>query len=352
MALKSPMLCASIYVSGSCTIRMGGSVTGLFTLTIPEGLFWCDPLVFPYPPLITPNASLLEAFSYFQYALDAAVGTSPVCSYLAVAPSGEPNQTAYVATITDVGQTLTIYPGDSNTSDEGRRFLAFLGFHGRVAMPASGGTIQGNGYAAVWRPSRYESGDIDEKRRGLMATAEMGGGNTATTDLGADVRGRVVTFAGLSGSCVKQRGPVVDLTCCPFESVLHPWSGRGNLIRYYEDVGAVSFSVLTSAPLAATGATMSVPASAGFTSKKLCVDGEWLATGTAPTGTTLNIYRDNRVAEAHPYGSPISSAYVGTYVLAASGGNVDARAFAPERRGGENQDRWDMQVALTRAVWS
>jgi hypothetical protein len=86
-----------------------------------------------------------------------------------------------------------------------------------------------------------------------------------------------------------------------------------------------------------------------FNDTMICIDGEWCDVVAGAGTANMTLIRDQPVA--HPKWSPVSTQFVGTYVLGTSGGNVNMRGYNPQRVA-VNQDRWDLDIALDRTLWT
>ena len=337
MAVKIPQLACSHPVGGTCSERIDTATTDA-TVTVPEGRYWLDPFQFGAPnDLADVFADLVDASAATVTGFTATYTTSAAPAYL-----------IYLAA-TAGDATLAMTHAANTTA--GRELVSALGFDPcadslNVASGSPRTSLHG---IAAWYPDRGEAGSIDETWEGFGSVLRTVGGAVYTADLGDPLPKRLVSFRGLTGeySLARPLGSFAP-TYFGFQEIMWPALARGEFVRYYADRSATKTHI-TSA-MTATATTMAVAERTGFSAAQhVCVDGEWMivVSGTGSGAGTLTMRRRHPVA--HASGSPVSADFVGTYTLDDGSGDVSRRGFFPNRRA-PNQDRWDFDIGLLRAV--
>jgi hypothetical protein len=347
---KLPVLIPSCTLTSSGAIRVnevaGGG--GASTITVPAGRYWNDPSI----STSAASSDTINALDQLAYlVLGYGAGTVGLYASGSVSVSGLTVVPKVAALFMSGADTLQILASNAATTDIGRKFLEYLGWDWYTDTAASN-TPTAQGWAAYFRSPLAESGNTDEMSESMSAVVRLGGGGVYTADLGDPLVSRVVSLAALPGRLVNQREPGADNSSdsadsLAFRKLVWRWASRGELIRYYAD----SASTITglSAALAKNANTCTVLSASGISAgTAICIDGEWCEV-TNVASTTLTLLRAQPVA--HPKYAPVSTDFVGTYALDTDGGNVNMRSFKPSRRA-VNQDRWDMDIPLVRAVWS
>lgn len=341
MAVKTPVLLPSCTLTSSGAVQVNISGPSTATLTIPAGRYW----TYPSDTVIKASDSI-DAIGRFGYLWDTADGGA---AQNPVAEPFSPNILGVTAShyANRVEDGDGVLAANASTTDIGRRFLSYMGW--AKLTDTSGQYAQG--VRAAWSVLP-ESGSTDEVLDGFGAVVRLGGGAVFTGDLGEPLRRRVVTLAGVPGGYVNQRMGFADndgqdVSDHSFEHLVWRWGALGEMIRYYADRNATN-AYLASA-MTATDTSCTLNSGTGFSAGgHVCVDGEWMGI-TNVAGAVLTVTRHAPVA--HSKYAPASTDFVGTYVLAMDGGNINMRQFAPSRRA-VNQDRWDMEIALVRTSWS
>lgn len=338
MAVKLPRLCVSHTVRGTATFRIDTSApytTGALTAQ----RYWTDPVygsalvASGSPCLLGAMAALLDV---------SATVTTAGKSYSTT------SSPAYRATFTAAAGSFAFIPAHAGTTAEGLRVLRRLGcdLAGNSASVSSGNDRTWPYALAVWDPDRGESGDTDEQWDAYGNVIRTVGGVVYTNDLGAPLPRRMLTFNGLSGSYARDR--IADgATRYGFEAIVWPYLALGELVRYYADRTATT-TYITSA-VSSTDTTVAVADRTSISANDfVCADGEWMKVTASGSGAgNLTVERSNPVA--HSQYAPLAKDFVATYALAEDAGDVSRRGFTPSRRA-LNQDRWDFDVGLIRAV--
>lgn len=337
MAVKIPQLACSHTVRGTCSVRIDTATTDA-TVTVPEGRYWLDPFTAGAAnDLADVFADLVDASAATVTGFTATYNTSASPAYL-------------IALAASAGDATLLMTSALNTQS-GRDLVSALGFDpcADSLNVSSGNTRTSLHGIAAWYPDRGESGSIDETWEGFGSVLRTVGGAVYTADLGDPLPKRLVSFRGLAGEYTQAR-PLGSYapSYFGFGEVLWPALARGEFVRYYADRSATK-THLTSA-MTATATTMAVAERTGFiATQQVCVDGEWVyvVSGTGTGAGTLTVRRRRPVA--HASGSPVAADFVGTYTLDDGSGDVSRRGFFPNRRA-PNQDRWDFDIGLIRAV--
>jgi len=343
MAVKTPVLLPSCTITSSGAIRVydsGGGGTEA-TITIPAGRYW----TYPGGSVIEASDSI-DAVGLFAYLWDAAYGGQ----------AAEPQNAGptYLGATGYFFQNLVssgsaVYAASANTTANGRTLLTYMGWDPRTSQGAAA-NVEAQGLRTEWA-LLPESGDVDEKSEGFGAVVRLGGGAVFTGDLGEPMLRRTITLDGIPGGFVNRRQSASDTSTAQmdasFEHLVWRWAAKGEMVRYYADRSATN-AYLTAA-LTSTAVTCSVSTTSFANGQSICIDGEWVGVTSGGGTANLTITRHNGVA--HSKYAPVSSDFVGTYVLAVDGGNINMRQFDPSRRA-VNQDRWDMEIALVRTSWS
>lgn len=340
MTTKQPRLCAGIVVTGTCTISVLVGATP-YTITIPAGTYWFD-------PILTGNAAsdTIDALGKLTYLIDNVDAGTYTPAHLS-ATDGE--MQSWAVSITRNAATFSIRGANAATNTAGKRFLRFLGYDAlkdetaAIAMPSRIAP-------AIWDPLRGENGspeDVPDADGVSVRTSTR----AFTFDTGEQLLSRVVSFPALKATSVKRRSDSILASAqwANFESTMWPWLYSGSPVRYWLDKNAVQNTYLAAAMTAADTTLTIASTSVFLNDTMLCVDGEWMEVhgGGGGAGTTITVYRDQPVA--HGKYAPVSTDLVATYVLGENAGNVNMRGFNPVRRS-EAIDRWDMQVALDRTA--
>lgn len=336
--VKVPRFACSHTVTGSCVLRLAtDSVSG--DATISAGTYWTDP-----------GAGVASSQSLLQAVADAwlaATGAFVTPSFVDANGDG-------VGVAQFVGSPYQLQiAAHSHVTAEGRRLMQRLG-----VAPYSGTglalTLTTSGLLGAWGPGgRAESGSAAEELKGETGAVSVSADGTAYATYSADPqRNRLVVLQALTGQYVHRgarvlggTGAAADLS---LQTHLYDVLRRGERVRYYDDSAGAYASLAVACAAAATTVTLSsnTGASAGGA---VCLNGEMATLAANTTGTTWTVTRPNPVA--HAAGDPVGlgGSWVGTYVLAEDGGNVNRGEFAPKRRA-VNQDRWDVELSLVRAT--
>ena len=341
MAIKQPRLCAGIVVTGSCTISILVGATP-YTVTITPGTYWLDPIC---SGIVA--AGTLDALGIFTNLLDTAdTGGTYTCAYSAPFNDGEIN--SFASSITRSAATFSIRGSNAATNAAGRRFLRFLGFDA-LADATAAITLTSKIAPAIWDPLRGEDKSPEEDPSGYGVVVQTENGTAYGADIGDPLYRRLVSFPGLKMSSVKRNNSAILTSAqwANFESVMWPWLSNVNPVRYWADKNATQNTYLAAAMTAADITFTTPVVSAYANDTMICVDGEWMEVHSGFGTTTTTVYRDKPVA--HGKYAPVSTDFVGTYLMDNSGGNVNQGGFKPERRS-ESDPRFDMTIALIRTT--
>jgi hypothetical protein len=346
MSAKQPRLVMGIYVGATCTINILGGASSL-TLTIPTGTYWVDPIL---SGIVTAaSAGNIDAVGVLTNLLDAAdSGATYTFAYASADSATISQMRAWGWTITRSTGTFSIRGANAGTNAEGKRFLRFIGAD-QLLDDTAALTQASHVSPAIWDPLRGEDGSPEEEPEGEATTVR-----TQTVvyafDIANQLLSRVVSFPALKALAVKRRSDSDDSSVdipVNFETTMWPWLLAGNPVRYWADKNALQNTYL-SAAMSATATSFSIPVNSAFPNKTMvCVDGEWMVVRGGTGTTTVNVRRDNPVA--HSKYAPVSSDFVGTYVIKEDGGNINGKGFRPKRRS-EADDRWDFALALDRTA--
>lgn len=344
MTTKQPRLCGGIVVSGTCTISVLVGATP-YTITIPEGTYWFDPVLTGIVTLA--SAGNLDALGVFTAALDAADAGG---TYSQTYVSGDSTEMrGWAGTITRSAATFSIRGSNAATTTEGKRFLRFLGYDA-LRDETAAIALTSRLSPAIWDPLRGEDGSPEDVPDSNGVTVRTGG-YAYSYDNGDPLLNRVVSIPAMRAPSVKKRTDSVDAYLdinLSLESALWPWLNRGSPVRYWADKNATQNTYLDAA-MTATATSFTLPTNSLLAGKTMvCVDGEWMVVKDGIGTTTVGVYRgENPVA--HSKYAPVSSDTVATYVLGESDGNINQSGFDPSRRA-EYDDRWDVAISLARTA--
>ena len=336
--MATPIFAVSHTVPVAATIRFTRNGTA-YTATVAIGTYWVDTVGLAAEKLHTVLATAMAAAC--SQTVTATMATTEY-------PTGV-TTCGYLTLTTAAGGTLKFLAQDAATNDEGRLILRRLGYPQAgdlaAAVNYTGGVMGG-----WWKPPRGVSGRLDESLSGeTMSVAVADDGTAYPVKLSDPLREYVVSLLGIKSQAVNSRNatpkvtPLLDVS---FKGVIHQWLRRGEYLRYYADASG-TYTHLTAAQTAAT-TTAAIAADTGVAlNGELCVDGEPVVVYSG-AASPWGLLRFDPVP--HASGSPVGvGKFVGTYVLAKNGGNINAGQYAPEVRG-LNDDRFDMHIALWRAT--
>lgn len=343
MAIVRPLLCVSHTVRGSCSINVEID-TGDDDLVIPEGQYWTDP--FGYN-----NAKdLVSVFAGLFASLFA--GTNGLNgAYEPAAPTGGSTNArlynAYYEHSAAFAAHVT-YGSNAATTDEGRRALRRLGLPvltTSAVLEGSFGVIEG-----VWGPSLAEFGTLQRPQFGGTGSLNpTWDGHVFPYGVGEALRRYLLRLDGIPENEVWQKGQVQHGNSYlrgPFESLIYRHLRRGELLRLYEDRDTTCGYV--TAAMTKTATTFTVSTGGLAVNDHVWVDGECMRVTGVSGGVNITVERDEPVA--HPAYAPFSEAFVGTFALDDSGGDMNMEMFNPKRR--EHFDsRQDLDLPLVQAVW-
>lgn len=343
MAIKMPRLCQGLVVTGTTNINFLGNITS-YTVSIPQGTYWNDPIYSSVTASDNP-----DALGQLRYLIDA-IDTGATYTSAWVAPTVDGDFNCYKDNyISRSAGTFNIRGSNAGTNTAGQRFLRFVGYDGGSDYGSFTVNYPNMG-TAIYDPLRGESGDMEETSTGFGTTGRTVGGVAYGYDVGAPLLSRMITMT-MPGKNVRRRANSASPSAyvmTDFESLMWPWLSRGNPVRYYADGKTAANSTYLTAAMTATSTTCTTSAVLPTSYRaQICIDGEWCRVQAGAGTTTLTLLRDQPVA--HGAYAPISTDFVGTYVLAQSGGNINMRGFNPSRRA-VNQDRYDMAIALDRTT--
>lgn len=342
MAIIRPLLCVSHTVRGTATIAVEQSA-GIDTIVVPEGMYWTD------PKGLNSAKDLLKVFAdLFFDTFGAPNGLASSYSPTSITTNG----LGYWAYYEPVGAFTDhkTYFGNALTTTEGRRLARRLGLpvlNDSTVLNGDFGVIEG-----VWSPSLAEFGSMQRPHYdGVGGLNPSWDGHVFPYSVGETLRRYKLRFDGLVEAEVWSKGLVQAGTNATnhlaLETVLFKHLRRGELLRLYENRDATS--TYTTVAMTALSITCTVAASGYVTGDIIWVDGECMrVTGTSGGGVVLAVERDDPVA--HPAYAPVSEAFVGTFALDESGGEVNIAGFDPKRR--EHYDsRQDVDITLVQTVW-
>lgn len=317
-------------------------------ITIPEGLYWTDPVYSNIGVGVSTDVCLLGRIAYLLTQITNTVDTNTFEKSYGSAGSYSAGLRTFTLFTTALTDSLRWQMADSACTAEGRRTARRLGIS-QLANDPTAALICNTGrpIGGIWQPDRGEAGDIDNVQTGFGSVHQAYDGTIYTTDVGEPMHSRVVTIDGLPAGYARTRARVLDLAASgydySFESVVWPWISRGEMVRYYADASDATSTYLDTAMTATTTTAKINTAIITANNTPICIDGEWMLVTSGANTTTLTVYRENPVA--HVKFAPASTSFVGTFALAADGGNVNRSGYRPRRRA-LNDDRWDLNIAL------
>lgn len=347
--MPSVRLCVSHTVTGTASLRINRSTGAGFTITVPSGTYWTDPV---YGTALVQTSSPCLLGEIAQLLIDAMTGVPLTWTkaYVTTAVAG-----IYQARH-DTSETARWRMENAAATAAGRLVARRIGVDPVRAYPeAAADPVDTMLCCGIWEAGRVESADVDEVQdldTGGVTISDDGTAYALYT--GDPTSRRVLSLAGVSSALTRRRARFPDIKDLSstyydtsYETLIHQWTRRGEKIRLYED-SSKTFTYLTAA-VTATDTTITVASTTGFASDTtVCVDGEWMALISLSSGTTWNVRRHDPVA--HSNYAPVGvAAFVATYLLDNDGGNVNRGSFAPARRA-YNDDRFDLSVALVRSA--
>ncbi len=354
MAVKLPRLCGSKTLATAAVIHCSGNgVTTQFDVSLAAGRYWFD-------PIYTNNATMKSADSIcalgrFAYELDTADTSQSYANAEYVNIGSQTSGCIYNALIDPSGTNFSVYPNHANTTATGRAFLSTIGYS--FLANTTNAALQWNELGSavpVWVPARGEDGDLDEGETNYANAIRTYSGYSYSTVSALPTKSRVASWRLSAAAVMSRASRYSNLGSAyaqdqSFQGVMWPLLNRGELVRYWSNTSATLNTFLTTA-MTASSVTAVVASYTGLAEgMSLCVDGEWMTVLATPGSTTVSVERLNPIA--HPKYAPVSTDFVGTYQLSQDGGNVNLGGFNPERVA-VNQDRWDISIGLTRALWS
>lgn len=351
MAATLPRFAVSHTVAGSAIFAHSNAVGTTFLATIPAGRYWTDTLY----TALAPAAGSPDLLQEIAFLIDANLaGAAVTASYVVASDITGIYQGRFSAP-----ESIRFRNEIAGVTTAGRLAMLRIGVDPVRAYPTAGAaTVDTMLVKGVWQPSRGEAGDLDEHEDGYGSLVRSFDGTAYTLDVGTPQPRRLVELPALPVKETRRRNvfPDIDelgagsaLRDYSFETLMWPWLARGELVRYYADQ-SVGTTFLTVAMTATSTQAVFSSTPVGFVANTpICIDGEWVYLDSLSAGTTWNLWRTSKMPVAHPIGSPASIAFVATYALDESGGNVNRGSFAPNRRGPAD-DRHDLEIALVRAA--
>jgi hypothetical protein len=340
MASKIQRWCVSQTVKGSCIINVDDGLGNEGNATIPEGVYWCDPV---YGTLATSAAPSL--YGQLAYQVDQISSPNIVGSVSSVV-----TVLTYFKAISYAFTHATgdpVIEADGCTTEALRLWPAMsLG-----AYAATTGLFEGGGeYISVlygcWSPQQGEYGSQQEDAENMGGNTRSFSGYSYGFRVGDPLLRRLIRFSALPEIRVyagaQTTSPQYDYS---FESHIWKYLSRGEMVRIYDDYSA-THTYLTSA-MTKTSTTAVVASVSGISAQTFAwIDGERVYVSSVDGGSlTLTIQRPNPVA--HSAYAPVSTDRVATYVLDNDGGMANMGEFAASRRA-YNQTRYDLDIPLLR----
>lgn len=339
---KKPLLCASHTIKGTATIRARNTVPTDYQLSLSNVRLWTDPL-YGTALKVVDSPCLLGRLAYLLEAL------TPDAQTYTKTYFWNPTLRISFPTITaSVGMALR--GNDTGTNDAGRLILRRLGLPPYENLAASGSPVGSSYCGGLWASPESESGDLDETQRGFGNVIETRGGTAYTFNIGQPLPSRMLNIEMVDGQWVVPRdGSTIGRTVTAdrsFKRSMWEWLSIGEAVRYYADTVA-THTYLTAA-CAKEDQSITVASTTGFTDgHELYLDGEKMEIYVITSGTTMSVLRDKPVA--HVKYAPVSTDFVGTYVLSKDGGNINRNGFRPKLRMIES-DFYDMEIPLIRTA--
>lgn len=342
MASKIQRWCVSQTVKGTATINLYDGTTA-FNITIPEGVYWCDPV---YGTMATSAAPSL--YGQFAYQINANVTLS--CTIDGVDTAGPAAYNFKGVDYNITGGAAAVYARPANCTTEGIRLLKALSlgaFKTATSTSYPAGFMEG-----FWRPNQGEYGSQQEQYESMSGTVRSFSGVAYGFRIGNQLRKRVIRFSGLPQALVWSSGVVqygwgATIGDFSFESNIWKYASRGESVRVYDDESATH--TYLSAAMTATAVSASVASGSGISDNTMIwIDGEQVYVEGGGGTTTLTVARPNPVA--HSAYAPVSTDRVATYLLDNDGGQASMGEYAASRRA-YNQTRYDLDVPLVRTVF-
>lgn len=337
MAITYPLFCASHTVRGACTVGIVRGTGANSTITVPEGVYWSDPLTAGHgTDLLTKVKTLVDAVDGGSY-------------YMAAQYSGPVVGDGFYLTYWEAtgGGAGKFRPAGANT--EGLRVYQRLGVSRTRNSTLFANQLFGGYPYGVWTPGNRAElmPSWAHTQDNNAASSASWGGRAWAYSTGEPTKRRLVELNQVNRAYVKPEDGVVsglesgdsDQT---FETLLWPYLARGEMVRVYSDRDATT-TYLT-ADCSASATTVSVASGTGILDDAVFwLDGERMSVVSGGGTATLTVERPD--AWAHDAGAPVSLGHVATYMLDSDGGDVSMGGFTSQRRG-SNQTRYDMAIAL------
>ncbi len=344
------LMCCSHTVRGTCTFGYVNDVAANSTLTIPEGVYWTDPLCVDAATAAIKAVDSTDLVGRLAYLMDAACAGTVDGAYQAA--NYGPRQVAWAASDADV----QFRPAGANT--EGLRVYKRVGSNPTRTTTHFSGTLFATGYAhGNWGPSTRLERNFSqmESPKNTLGSNQTWGGSAWTARLGVPLSTRNIVLNTVAAAQVRNEqgllfnGGVGADTDGTMETTLWPYLAAGEMVRVYSDNLAVTTYNTTA--MTATDTSVAVAERAGFANSSVAwIDGEqvFVVSGAGSGAGTLQIERNNPVA--HNKYSPMCVSHVATYVIG-DGGNINAEQFAPERLS-PGSPFYNLDISLKRTRWS
>lgn len=346
MAPTFPLLVASHTVRGTCTL--GYTDGGNQTVTIPEGVYWTDPLV---GFIGSPFSGTVDLAGQIGYLISTA-STPDVLDAVYSSPSS--NGTSKLAWSSTM--TSTLRPAGANT--EGLRVYQRIGASRSAASPDMSGTYDAGLVHGVWGPDTRPERDMASWAQGPvegLGVVNRGFDGVAWAhSVGQPIRRRMMRFELVPAAFTRNetglRNIGVDATDndTTFETLMWNYLAAGEMVRVYSDRNATVLYLTAAMTATATTAAVSNSGSGISNGETIWIDGEqcYVISG----GGTSTLTLDRPAPVPHPIYAPVSDAHVATYVLDNDGGNAGIGLLDVTRRA-YNNPRYDIEIPLIETRW-
>lgn len=350
MAPTFPLLVASHTVRGTCTVGIINDGGSSATITVPEGVYWTDPLI---GFIGSPFSGTVDLAGQIGYLIDQAITPDTISAAYTLSAEG----IAKTAWDYDSGTGSTAFrPAGANT--EGLRIYPRIGASRSATSTGFSATYEAGIVHGVWGPETRPERDMASWAQGALESMTVVNrgfdGATWAHSVGQPLRRRTMRFELVPAAYARNetglrnigQGSIDNDTT--FETLMWRYLSDGEMVRVYSDRNA-TVRYLTSA-MTATATTAAVSGSgAGLSDgETIWIDGEECYIISGGGTSTLTLDRPNPVA--HPIYAPVSDAHVATYVLDNDGGNAGIGLLDLTRRA-YNNPRYDIEIPLVETRW-
>lgn len=361
-AFARPAIACSHTVSGTATLRFYNGTTEYY-VTIPEGVYWTDPLIYGgFLDSVTDSPDLVgrlckamtDRVSSASYVYTSGTNNSPDAlgnpAYYSIFNDGATGTLAF-----RMGSVVTPNP----ITDAGRLIARRIGINQLATDPTSSPAVDYTASAYMHgylNMLRGECVDLDGTWLGWGVANQALSNKTYGGSRGEPSGRKVLCFDALPRVQSRKRIATAPTASTnpdvSFESAIWYWLSLGESIHYYSDIGKDTGFLKVA--MAKNDVTLTIDQfslsvfGAVATGDMLCVDGENMRvqSAAAPSGGNIVVTVYRREPVAHAKYAPIAkNAICGTFRLDRSGGNVSLEKFMPKRRAAW-EDFWDYEIPL------